>query len=297
MKDRRLMYIPVAAMLAWLIIGLRGSDEMIRYALETAAGTAAAPFQYRVLSAWLLAGLSSLLPALVALWLYWFVLSGVFAALMHEWMRVWMPADRAQGGVFLTLILSLAFISFLPAGALWSGTEALFWVAALLLLHRERYGWLAPLVVVATLNRETGVFLVLLAFLVTWRWRLAPVLGLTWAVTYGGIRLHYADAINYYTLAKIWHYNTATYRFAYFLVGLPLFGWLPVLAARGYRDAPWMLQRAAWATVPYLAAIAVFGIWREYRLFMPLLVVAIPLVMGARENEQEEHLTGDERSN
>lgn len=276
------VYIFVSAILSWLIVNTSGSCDMVSIAEQTVAGTAGAPFQYRVLAGHLLAGMANVMGALVALWLFWFVLLALFAVLMDTWLREWLPADRAAAGVYLSLLLTLAFISFQPGGAMWSGLEALFWLGALLLLAREegRIWPYALVIFVATLNRETAVFLVTLVWLVTRRWGLSAALVIVWSVTYGGLRLAYGDVHTLYTLAEIWQFNTASYRLAYFLIGAALFSWIPVATVRGHGDAPRFLRRAAWAAVPYMAAIAVFGVWREFRLFLPLLPLAIPLVMG-----------------
>jgi hypothetical protein len=169
---------------------------------------------------------------------------------------------------------------FHPSGLMWSLLETIFWLAALLLLDTGRAWWMVPLVFVATLNRETTVLLPLLVWLLTGRWRLAGGLVAIWAVTYGGLRLYYGDVPLHLTIAEIWHANTVEY-VGSFLLGLALFGWIPILALRGYRTAPPFVRRAAWVAPPYLAAIAVFGIWREFRLFLPLLPLAIPLVMNS----------------
>lgn len=279
---KRLIYIPVAATMALYLVGTTGA--VFEITRETLTGEYLAPYQYRVLFAYLFAPLAGALGEVAALWLFWFVALALFALLMDEWLREW--AGEAQVGVWTlaALFLVLGFAWFQPNGLMWSLLEAIFWLAALLLIRSGRAWWLLPLTLVATLNRETAVFLPLLALLTTRRWRLAFGMGIVWAATYGAIRLYYGDVPVHVTLAQIWHLNQE--RLPWFLLGLALFGWLPLLAVRGYRYADPFLQRAAWAALPYLAAIAVFGIWREFRLFLPLLPLALPLVIAYLERDE-----------
>jgi hypothetical protein len=274
---KRLIYIPIAAILALYLMEM--SADPVQFAHEAVRGEELAPYQYRPLFAYLFVGLDRLIGQTPALWLFWFLSFALFAPLTDEWLGKWMGGDRAFTWTLVSLFIVLGSTWFVPAGLMWSLLETIFWLIALLLLHSGRVLWMARLVFVATLNRETTVLLPLLAWLSTGRWRLATGLLAIWTATYGGLRLYYGDVPLHLTLGEIWHANTVEY-VGSFLLGLALFGWIPVLALRGYRTAPPFVKRGAWVAIPYLAAIAVFGIWREFRLFLPLLPLAIPLVMN-----------------
>jgi len=59
-------------------------------------------------------------------------------------------------------------------------------------------------------------------------------------------------------------------------------GWY--LAAKGFKCLPAFIRRAAWYIPIYLAAIALFGLWYEIRLFTPLLPILVPaFLIGLRK--------------
>lgn len=280
----RWLYIPIAAALAFWMTENAGG--FAKFAHDAVRGDALAPYQYRPLFAYFFVAIEGLAGLFVATWAFWFITFATLAILSHEWLARWLTEERAIIWTLVSLLLSMGFIWFIPAGSMWSALEAVFWLVALLLLYHGRVWWLLPLVFVATLNRETTIFIPLLALLVTRHWRLPILLGIVWAATYGALRLYYGPVPVYVTLAEIWAMNRDFW--GVFFLGLILFGWIPVLAVRGYRGAPEMLQRAAWVAPGYLAAIAVFGVWREFRLFIPLLPVAIPLAVGGLAPQPEQ---------
>lgn len=275
---KRWMYIPIVALLAFSV--LDRSASLPTHALAVVNETALAPVQYRVLFPYLFSGLANAIGQTDAIWLFWFLAFGLFALLSDEWLNEWLSADLASLGTLLILILTISTFSFQPSGTAWMLLEALFWLIALLLIERGHRRWLIPLMFVATLNRETAIFLVPLVWLLTRDKRLAAALITVWGVTYGALRFNYGMLPPVLTMGEIWRLNTGSARFWHFLLALLLYGWLGILATIKYRHAPRHLRYAALATLPYIGAIAIFGVWREIRLFIPFLPIAVSLILS-----------------
>ena len=53
------------------------------------------------------------------------------------------------------------------------------------------------------------------------------------------------------------------------------------LAAAGWRHAPPFVRQQAWIAGLYLPIVAVFGVWYEVRLLMPLYPLLIPAIVAA----------------
>ena len=167
------------------------------------------------------------------------------------------------------------------------------------------------LVVLAALNRETGVFLPLALFLASLtlpprfsltalrtelgrretRWALAYVLLST--TIFAGLRLLRGSAPPVDELADVMTRNLE--RNNLIAAGMILlvflgFGW--VFAVRGFTRSPPFVRRLARVAPWYLAAFAIWGWWREARILTSLYPVLVPLVLSycytARSNEDDD---------
>lgn len=144
----------------------------------------------------------------------------------------------------------------------------------------------ALVVMIATLNRPSAVLLVALFGLCAWQtgrlrreWRWLLLYALLWAVTFALIQLQQGTGGYYWTRERIWARNLETIPDAALHVGLLLGVWW-LWAARGLRQAQGYWRAVALALVLYGGMIALFGIWRETRLLVPMLplLLAIGLV-------------------
>jgi hypothetical protein len=90
---KRYIYIPIAAIIALFLVEL--TYPSAEFAHVTAASKWYAPYQYRVLFAYLFVGMDRILGQVVALWLFWFISVAIFALLMDGWLGRWVPEDRA----------------------------------------------------------------------------------------------------------------------------------------------------------------------------------------------------------
>lgn len=122
----------------------------------------------------------------------------------------------------------------------------------------------ALLLIVATLNRETALFLVFVqaGYAVCYRRRdirWSVGLLLLWGLTYAGVRWYQGPADNPFTLVYVWQTNWQPDRIRQGLVVL-LTVFLPLLLIRRVPRPLWPL---AVTTALWTGAIVVFGHWRE----------------------------------
>ena len=210
---------------------------------------------------------------------------------LFVWLREWFSTDRSLIGVLFvagTMPIALQDHYFQP----WSLPETALLAAALLAVRRRRYGVLAGLVAVASLNRETAVFIPL-AFLVTGvdfrklvdrrKSEVTPMLlsvGLfaLWLAIFWGLRYFRGSAAPVATISGLLHANTTPGNLARAVLNGSLFlGVFWAFAVLGYRSAPRFVQRLAWIIPPYVVTVGLWGVWYEVRLLMPLYPVLIPM--------------------
>jgi hypothetical protein len=144
-----------------------------------------------------------------------------------------------------------------------------------------RTALIAALVIIATLTREaSGLLICLMVFADTPRyWQRWIICGICFIAVFGGLRLLIDAPETIFTPQYVWHLNTQTYRLTGAIVYQPLF-WLLTIAV-GLR----VNRRLMLVLVPYLGLVAVFGVWREVRLLMPLWLLALPLLPNNNDNE------------
>ena len=247
---------------------------------EVIAGTALSPYRYRVLSFLfvdLLGGNPQLDGAISMAFLAGYVLlfPAAFVA-YYAALRRWLQPLGALLGVFVLLAL-------LPVMMRVWGTS-LYLVIELFLfslaLRWMRPGWqYAVLVLIAALNRETGVLLVLAygaVHLSQWREKRVMFWGLSyaliWAAVFVLLRVGRGAAPDEVTLAAAWSGNTQTWHgidaLTYNLFFIPLY----VSVFLSWRWLRLEVKRLfVLVALPYLILVAVFGFWNEVRLLIPVL--------------------------
>jgi hypothetical protein len=186
------------------------------------------------------------------------------------------PAEALAGSVLVAALvpLTLRFQWYQP----WSIVEPGLLALGLAALIRRRTTALVLLTILATLNRETGIYLALAALFAFPRARsswVAFAAGLGVLVT---ARLVLGDGPREVSFADAWARNTQPANVRAALLGAALLlGPVPFVAARAFPRAPRVLRRASLLVPVHLALIAVFGVWMETRLLIPLLAVLVPL--------------------
>jgi len=166
----------------------------------------------------------------------------------------------------------------------WSFWEGAFFAAGLLLIHHKKYWWTVALSIVALINRETAVFL-LVAFaaielpngpglriaiggLAVW---VAAWFALHAVVGYRPVTVLFGDVVAF---------NVRNLGFALvlnvLLVGLPL-----PLIWRGLSRSPTLIRRAALMLPAYLLLLLAIGYWLEIRYWISALPILVPAIACA----------------
>jgi hypothetical protein len=225
----------------------------------------------------------------------WDFLGLSFALLsLYALLRLWFTPTRALVGVLLTAaLLPITFAYFLYQP--WWMIEVGLLSLGLRFGASRRLVPLGAVVLLAALNRETGVFVplaILLGYLGPLRLdsvrraltqREVQVclgyLALSAAV-FGGLRLLRGGAPPADRLEDVALRNLNLVNLSRAGFGVALFlgaGW--VFAVRGRRSAPEFIRQASRVVVPYLAVFLIWGTWREVRLLATLYPVLLPLVL------------------
>jgi hypothetical protein len=302
----------VSAVLAYVYFRQVGSPylaERLELHERIVRGTAESPYRYRVLVPFIADGLArslgAALPAGKAFRLAYALcdLAAIvfLLGILHRYLRAWFSNDQALIGVLFaaaTMPMALRDHYFQP----WSVLAAGLFAAGLLCIRDRRYGVLALIVAAASLNRETAVFIPL-AFLVAGIGTkgedgvdrpaganaalLFSAYLAIWAVVFFGLRFVLGTGPRIVTVEELLAGNTIEP--AIFRTGVHLaliFGAFWIFAVAGFRHAPEFVKRTVLLAPLYLAVVAVWGVWYEVRLLMPLYAIVVPLglsfLYGAR---------------
>ena len=293
----------VSAVLAYIYYREVGSPyfkERLELHGQILRGTADSPYRYRVLVPFigeaLTRALSAVLPGdkafLLAYALYDLAAILFLLGVLHRYLRAWFSNEQVLIGVLFvaaTMPMALRDHYFQP----WSILEAGLFAAGLLCIRDGRFRLLALVVALASLNRETALFIPL-AFLVAVAGtkggdgasrpagRSAALLFggymAIWAAAFFGLRLFLGGAPRVVTIGELFARNTIPLAIFRAVMRADLiFGAFWIFAAAGFRRAPGFVKRTTVLAPLYLAVVALWGIWCEVRLFMPLYAIVIPL--------------------
>jgi hypothetical protein len=267
-------------------------DQRIGTHVQILSGVAAAPFRYRVLVPFsvepVIRGLLAFQPYRRAFLLaYAFYDAVVFLLLtttLYVYVRLYFSRTESLVGILFaaaTMPVALRDHFFQP----WSPLETVFFSLGLLLNHQRRYGLLGVIVVLAALNRETALFLIIALWFTRpgsqrslRTWAVSSVYLLLWLAIFFGLRWVRGATRDAITVADLWAANTASNSIVRALVNTALFGgafW--AFAILGLRYAPPYVRKSAYVVPFYVASVMLFGVWFEVRLLMPLYPILIPL--------------------
>jgi len=240
------------------------------------AGAAGSPYRYRVLVPFVLEALTRVFslaaPREVAF---------LAASLVYD------VGLTFIGGVS---VLTLAYFTYQP----WSILEVALFALGFLLAYRGQWAGVGVVVVLASLNRETGVFLPLALLLASlgslWPLRIRTLsrgmriaFGLVMLSTaiFAGLRLVRGSAPAVDPLGLVVARNLERNNLIAAGGAVVLFlgvGWF--FAWRGLSSAPSYLRRLARVVPFYLAAFLIWGWWREVRILTSLYPILLPLVLA-----------------
>ena len=272
------------------------------------AGTAGNPWQYRVLSAWLVEGVHRLFQALslpdpLVLAFVAVRVGQETLMFMAAWW-LWRALGLSRAACFLGLAALGWSVSYSNYGSdLQFNTyfDVLFYLLAGLAVVHDRLVWLLPLTALAALNRETSGLIPLLALAGlsgatsedrARRLRVA-VAGLAiWAAIFAGLRWAYGRQelivpYGHRPGIDLLLYNLGRARTWVQLVGT--FSILPLLAWASRRRWTPALRGFVWIVVPAWFAIHWVGaVMSETRLLLvPLALALLPAALFALRGEPE----------
>jgi hypothetical protein len=270
---------------------------------EIVQGSAASPYKYRLLvpkvTELIIRGVLDFLSPKKA-FLLSYALYDVIAFLflfgtLFWYLRFWFSDEKSLLGILIvgsTISVVLRDQYYQP----WSYLDVGLFTLSLVLIYKNHFKWLAIVIILASLNRETAIFIPL-AFLFAnmnvgadgllgVRWSRSVlgrfcILGLLWLVTYGGIRLVEGDAIRIISVAEIWHRNIQAAGLLYTVTQNFFFGIiLYPMAILGFRKSPGHVKRTSLVIPFYLVTVLVFSLWWEVRLLMILYPILVPIALS-----------------
>jgi hypothetical protein len=280
------------------------TGEQWRRHLALLEGRAGSPWQYRLLSVWIIegfrfaAGLFGDIPVMYSFLALRCLQNVAIFALAWAW---WKECSISVLGRTLGLgILGLSFTQALHDSDLSFNTyfEIVFYLAAAILLARGRTAAFLVVVLLASLNRETSALMVL-APLLTWyfggagegreKLKLCAAAALVYAVPFVAVRMAFPDqaVVKAYgnvpglSMMKFNFLRAITYEKLFLTLGL-----LPLTAALAYPFASPALKGWFWLLVPvWFTVHLVSAVGAETRMFLvPLAVVMIPATLAALES-------------
>lgn len=205
---------------------------------------------------------------------------------LFVWLRIWFSSDQALiGSLFTASVIPIALRDhvFQP----WSLLEVVFLQAAFICIFKRSYFLLAFIIILASLNRETALFIPLAYLLTNFQDKKSDRLKLIlnfgayfilWFAVFFGLRLLLGNAPHVETIEALMRRNTTTHNLLLALIHWSLFlGVFWILAILGFQYAPSFIKRLAGIIPLYLLVVLLWGVWYEVRLLMPMYSIFIPL--------------------
>lgn len=286
-----LLFLIVAIIAAYYFSELRLTMNVVYEKATPAqlvAGTAETPYQLRVLLPWLVGGM-------VRLGLPETAVTGAFQVLEFFSLLGLVVAFRAYLGLFFSHLLLASVLAFtiffvLPFNLLYTYwypydvPAVLFFTLGLIALYRRAWGWYYLLFVVATLNRETTLFLTFLFVVTGWgKLPLKRLAGHTavqliiWVGIRTAVQSIYADnpgeGAFQLTLADNLQFLLQP---AGWLWLLPTWGFTWIVALIGYRHlTDLFVRRSLGVVLPLFGVMLVVGKIDELRIYADLTPVVL----------------------
>jgi tetratricopeptide (TPR) repeat protein len=258
---------------------------------QVIAGIAPAPIQYRIFVYYIAEGLMRL--GLSFDWSYWlirwfFVFAG--ALLFHLYLRKWFEDGVCLAGtLFMFAVLPLTYWGYFMQPT--DPANFVFFLLAYWLIRDRKDALLAPLLFVATFNREAPVILPLV-FLI-YRYDELPASELigkfllfcfsTGIVYFGLPRI--MGVRNAYEEIFVFARNIRDYRA--FLYPALLLSVFIILPWKDFARQPKFLKRSALMIPFFLVLHYLITLPRETRLFLPLLPIIVPMGLGVMFGRKE----------
>ncbi|MDQ6675544.1 MAG: hypothetical protein M3069_33245 [Chloroflexota bacterium] len=269
-------------------------------------GDAGSPYRYRVLVPILLEALTRAFALVEPRELAFLHASAVYDCLglviqllaLYALARQWFSPRQSLVGVAFVTGVTLATFSYFTYQP-WSILEVSFFSLGFLFAYWGCWGAAGGVVLFASLNRETGIFLPLALLLASLDARhpfdvaalrravarrepwLAFGFVVMSAAVFAGLRLLRGSAAQVDALSDVFTRNLEPDNLtagAMVLILFLGFGW--IFAVSGWRRAPLFIRGVGRVVPVYLAAFAIWGWWREVRILTTLYPILMPLVLA-----------------
>jgi hypothetical protein len=284
----------LAAMLTWihlLRIDLPNYQAQLELHNQILQHLAPSPYQFRILQPWLVAGLLQVhLASVKTTFLFAYTAiryASIFLALVavRIFAGEFLPADFSiLGSLLLAAVIPFTYSHYYyqPSSIL----ELACFAWGFVLVAKDKWKSLGLLILVSTLNRETMVFLSLYYFL--FHFSLAPkrlsrlvarsamLLG-AWLIPFGGSRLLWPAPSSVGTISQYISYNT-THPLVLIEAGLAFLPFF-LVSLVNLKSKPANLLRCLWAIPFWLILCFLFGKMEETRLYLPMLIPELPLIL------------------
>jgi len=270
------------------------------------SGEAGSPYRYRVLVPHLLEAGTHAFAFVGSRNVAYLYASAVYDGLgfvaqlltLYALARQWFSALQALVGVAFASGVTLATFAYFTYQP-WSILEVMFFALGFWLANQRRWWLVGVTVVLAALNRETGVFLPLALLLGSVEirrpidgaalraavgrreTRLAFAFVVLSTAIFAGLRLELGGAAPVDALGDVIARNLQRNNLIAAAWSVPLFfgvGW--IYAARGLARAPHFVRGIARVVPLYLVAFATWGWWREVRILTSLYPILVPLALA-----------------
>lgn len=264
------------------------------------------PFQYRILMPLLVRALHLLLPLKYTMLFHLLVPCFTFAMLVafRNYLALFFPAGFSRFAA-LALLYPL-FWNYGPLCRLFYPADVpaiFFFILGLIFLRKQQWTAYYPLLILATLNRETSCFLIF-AFLLTQWGRERPgqlaahllLQSVIWLSIQYSLRVIFRHNLGAGTFENHWAANLTVLGeiFSFFTHGrinlhgtfalLGNFGWIWILIPLAWREQPLFFKRLLWIVIPFCAGMSVVGNLDEVRLYNELLpILTAPAIFSVRQ--------------
>ncbi len=285
-----------------------GERQMLHQ--EIVSGLAPAPYQYRVLVPYtleaLIKPLSLLMPYRTAFKIIYVVYNFLsifsFLFVLYLFLRQFFTKALSLIGVlFVSSTMSIVLKNhyFQP----WSFIESFFFSLSLLLIYKRKYTILTVIIILASLNRATGIFIPLMYLLTSdivirinskLKINYKPLITfglyvLCWFLIFFGLRYFLPYAETTQSIHGTWLENINSENISKTFTNVFLFFsifW--IFSILGLKNAPKFIKKVSIIFPLYLIPITIFGVWYEVRLLMPLYAILAALALSYfKDNNQD----------
>ncbi len=283
------------------------AGEQMRRHRAILEGTAKAPYQYRLLSEYVLAGILRFLRATA---LPEPVFIACFGMRLMQNMLIFLLAAwyyRASGFRLYSVLLGVALLAWGMSHAYYNSDLAfntyfdiVFYLTAALLIHYQQDVWLIPVTLLAALNRETSGLIPVMFVAVRYsqvrhhKKQLVKLIsvaggaGMVYGVIFVALRIVFGPR----QLSVPGEYSPGI-EFVFYNLGRPItyiqlaatLAILPIMAAFSWRVWPGALKKMFWAVIPaWLVIHLCYSVIAETRLLLvPFALILVPGVLFGLE--------------